>query len=97
MDVFVARQPIFDSRTSVYAYELLFRSGTENVFSSSDPDAASAQVMSDSSSLFGLDSLTAGRRAFVNVTPRILTDSSRSVRCDFPYKRRLRYTVFRIL
>ncbi len=74
MDVFVARQPIFDSRTSVYAYELLFRSGAENVFSSSDPDAASARVMADSSSLFGLDSLTAGRRAFVNVTRRVLIE-----------------------
>ncbi len=74
MDVFVARQPIFDSRTSVYAYELLFRSGAENVFSSSDPDAATARVMADSSSLFGLDSLTAGRRAFVNVTRRVLIE-----------------------
>ncbi len=74
MDAFVARQPIFDSSTAVYAYELLFRSGAENVFLSTDPDAASAQVMADSSSLFGLDSLTAGRRAFINVTPRILTE-----------------------
>ena len=31
-DVFVARQPIFDDRQRVFAYELLFRSGPENYF-----------------------------------------------------------------
>ena len=29
---FIARQPIFDQRLKVFAYELLFRAGTEDVF-----------------------------------------------------------------
>ena len=32
MQVFVARQPIFDLKKRVVAYELLFRSGMENCF-----------------------------------------------------------------
>jgi c-di-GMP-related signal transduction protein len=31
-DRFIARQPIFDSKLRIYAYELLFRSGPENFF-----------------------------------------------------------------
>ena len=29
---FIARQPIFDQRLRVFAYELLFRGGPKNVF-----------------------------------------------------------------
>ncbi len=79
MDVFVARQPILDRSKAVYAYELLFRSGPENIFSSSDPDAATSQVMIDSSSVFGIDSLTVGKRAFVNVTRRVLLEELYSI------------------
>ena len=31
MNVYVARQPIFDKQEKIYAYELLFRAGLENV------------------------------------------------------------------
>ncbi len=30
MDIFVARQPIFDVKKHVYAYELLYRAGEQN-------------------------------------------------------------------
>ena len=79
MDVFVARQPILDANKAVYAYELLFRSSPENLFPGSDPDAATSRVMIDSASVFGPDSLTAGRKAFVNVTRRVLTEGLYSV------------------
>lgn len=71
---FVARQPIFDDRGRVAAYELLFRSGPENVFNGGDLDAASRSVINDSREVFGLDDLTGGRRAFVNVTRQVLVD-----------------------
>jgi len=62
---FMARQPIFDRRLRVYAYELLFRSGPENYFQSS-PDAAPS-VIADSITLFDLQTLIGHARAFVNV------------------------------
>lgn len=62
---FIARQPILDTRLRVFAYELLFRGGPQNVF---QPFAnASASVIADSITLFDLDMLTGRARAFVNV------------------------------
>jgi c-di-GMP-related signal transduction protein len=72
MTAFVARQPIFDGRGEVFAYELLFRPGSENLFGAGDRDHASARVIEDSLALFDFDALTAGRRAFVNVTRQVL-------------------------
>ncbi|MBT9332908.1 EAL and HDOD domain-containing protein [Paracidobacterium acidisoli] len=40
----VARQPIFDASLNLYGYEILYRSGPENLFRG-DPDAASRQVL----------------------------------------------------
>lgn len=68
MDVFVARQPMFDRTQHVFAYELLFRSGLENACLASDLDAASSKVISDSFHLHGIEEITGGRKAFVNVT-----------------------------
>ncbi|MFN3202677.1 MAG: EAL and HDOD domain-containing protein [Bradymonadia bacterium] len=74
MEVFVARQPIFDRKRSVVAYELLFRSGPENFFDlSQDPDIACSRIISDQLHVFE-DGVTNGRRAFINTTRRILVD-----------------------
>lgn len=62
---FIARQPIFDKRLQVYAYELLFRSGPQNYFKPSRN--ASSSVIADSVTLFDLQTLTGQARAFVNV------------------------------
>jgi c-di-GMP-related signal transduction protein len=62
---FIARQPIFDNRLQVYAYELLFRGGPQNYFQPSRN--ASSSVIADSVTLFDLQSLTGRARAFVNV------------------------------
>jgi len=74
MHGFVARQPIFDGRGSLFAYELLFRPGLENVFGGSDHDAASASVIRNSLEDFGLEALTGGHRAFINVTRQVLVE-----------------------
>jgi c-di-GMP-related signal transduction protein len=62
---FIARQPIFDKRLQVYAYELLFRGGPQNFFQPSRN--ASSSVIADSITLFDLQHLTGHARAFVNV------------------------------
>ena len=62
---FIARQPIFDKRLRVHAYELLFRSGPQNFFS--PRHQASSSVIADSLTIFDLQTLTGPARAFVNV------------------------------
>lgn len=74
MEHFIARQPILDQKQRVFAYELLFRRGTDNFFGSLDGDQATSQVMSSSMLLFGANSITAGARAFINFTRRLLVE-----------------------
>lgn len=71
MEKFLARQPIFNSERDVYGYELLFRSGPQNFFDGSHPEAAAASAV-DNLFLFGIDRLTHGRRAFINCTREFL-------------------------
>ena len=75
MEVFVARQPIFDRQQKVYAYELLFRSGFEqNFFDHSDGDSRTKQVLTNSFLSIGMDTLTNGKKAFINFTRKLLLD-----------------------
>lgn len=74
-EVFVARQPIFRSDRTVAAYELLFRSGSSNLFAAGvDPDQASTRVLSNALDVFGLDALTLHKPAYVSATARVLID-----------------------
>ena len=70
---FVARQPILDVHKNIFAYELLFRSSLENFFQSELPDQASSSVLVSSLFLIGMQTITGGRRAFVNFTENLLT------------------------
>ncbi len=72
MEVFIARQPIFDRGRVVRAYELLFRGGVENVFSAQDGNEATRQVLVNGFIHFGMPMLTAGGRAFINLTRDVL-------------------------
>lgn len=74
MDVFVARQPIFDKNLDVFAYELFFRYEGEELYGHPDGDQASSQVMADSFFVIGMDKLTEGKRAFINFTHKLLVD-----------------------
>jgi EAL and modified HD-GYP domain-containing signal transduction protein len=70
---YVARQPILDLRGRVHAYELLFRSGPEQVFRG-DGNMAT-RTMLDNTVIFGIERLTGGATAFVNCTRESLTDN----------------------
>jgi c-di-GMP-related signal transduction protein len=67
VDLYVARQPIFDAANRVVAYELLFRSGSENFFTWTSPDLSVPTTRVISSGMFvGMRTLTDGRLAFLN-------------------------------
>src|SRR4051812_37501588 len=70
---FIARQPIFNCQQKVYGYEMLFRSGAENIFDAPDSDATSSKVISDCCLLLGPGGLMQNKRAFINATGAILT------------------------
>lgn len=76
MDVFVARQPIFDREKKIYAYELLFRSGTVNGFPDIDGETATSSLLSSSFFTIGIDKVAAGKLVFINFTEELLKNKT---------------------
>ena len=72
MEVYVARQPIFNRSKRIYGYELLFRGGSANAFPPIDGDTATSKLLSSSFFNVGIEQLTGGRKAFVNFTEELL-------------------------
>jgi EAL and modified HD-GYP domain-containing signal transduction protein len=73
--VFLARQPILDRAGTVCAYELLYRgTGTDASCPSGAPDAATAKVLHGAIMSIGLDTLTPGCPAFLNITRNLLAE-----------------------
>lgn len=78
MEIYLARQPVFDRNLNAVAYELLFRSGNVGTAIIDDPTKATMQVMVNAFSEIGLEKITNGKPALVNITHDIL------VRGDLP-------------
>ncbi|WP_435921144.1 EAL and HDOD domain-containing protein [Paenibacillus sp. DYY-L-2] len=72
MDVYAARQPIFDSRLGVYGYELLYRKSMNNFYEGSDDNQATAELINNSFLVFQLSDLTDNKRAFINFSGEML-------------------------
>ena len=73
-DIFVGRQPIFNRKLQVYAYELLFRSSTDNKASFGDlsADGATSTTIVSTFLEFGLEKLVGNKLAFINLTAKFL-------------------------
>jgi len=71
VEKYLARQPIFDRKESVIGYELLFRSSLDNYFKPQDSGLTSEFIVNNYL-LFGLQTLTGGRRAFINFNRKAL-------------------------
>lgn len=67
-EIFVARQPIFDIRSNVFAYELLYRSGNTATAGVIDGNAASSQVILNAFVDMGIEEITQSKPAFLNLT-----------------------------
>jgi c-di-GMP-related signal transduction protein len=55
MYFYTARQPILDKDKNLFAYELLFRDGVENVFPEVDSNEATSRMIEGSQLNLGLD------------------------------------------
>lgn len=66
-DIFIGKQPIFDQKNQVVAYELLFRGGVKNNSASFEcEDQATETVIHNALLGFGLDELVGSNKAFIN-------------------------------
>ena len=72
MQIFVARQPIFNNSKKIFAYELLFRDGLENAFPDIDGDIATSNLLSHTFFSFDLKEVLAGKVGFINFTRNLL-------------------------
>jgi len=69
MDIYIARQPIFDRQKRLYAYEVLYRASMENVFPADmDSEEATHTVLAHVLFNIGLDTITGSRKALINFT-----------------------------
>jgi EAL and modified HD-GYP domain-containing signal transduction protein len=69
---FLGRQAILDSDMHLFGYELLFRSGTENVFSGDSEDATNQVI----DSFLSMVSCFSPRNLFINCTREVLVNMS---------------------
>ncbi|MBF0224467.1 MAG: HDOD domain-containing protein [Desulfobacterales bacterium] len=72
MEAYLAKQPIFNTKKNVYAYELLFRDGLSNAMPKIDGDTATSKLLSSSFFTIGIDNITGGKKAFINFTQNLL-------------------------
>ena len=67
-EIFIGRQPIYDRKLGVYAYELLFRAADMNTATITDGDKATSDVIINTFLEIGLDNIVGDRLAFINLT-----------------------------
>jgi len=72
----IGRQPILDKKGDIFAYELLFRSGTQNSATVTNDTMATASVLLNALNSIGLDRLIGSKKAFINVDKEFLTSSA---------------------
>ncbi len=66
MDVYVARQPIFDPKMKVTGYELLYRRSMNNFYEGIDDTQSTAELINNAFLAMEFSELTNGTRAFIN-------------------------------
>jgi len=79
LEIFVARQPILNLNEEVFGYELLYRSSLNNCYDFNDGDKATNEVINNSFLLMGIESLTEGKKAFINCTANLLKNEALTV------------------
>jgi EAL and modified HD-GYP domain-containing signal transduction protein len=71
--VHVGRQPIFDTRGDVVAYELLFRGSVDAVESGRQDTYATSHVLVSAFTEFGIGEVAGDKLCFINLTAEFLT------------------------
>ncbi len=74
MNIFLARQPIFDKKENVHGYEVLYRSSLVNVFDGREADRATSEVIINTFQVIGIDNLSNGKPVFINFTETLIKE-----------------------
>lgn len=72
MEIYVARQPIFNKNKKIHAYELLFRDSMSNFFPDVDANKATSSVLTNTFLSMGVEAVTGNKTAFVNFPQDLL-------------------------
>jgi len=72
MDIYVARQPIFDIKKCIFGYELLFRADMANFFPEIEGDSATSKLLSNSFFNIGIEKIAGSNLAFINFTQELI-------------------------
>lgn len=76
-NICIGRQPIFNKNMRVYGYELLFRSAaTDTTANIVDDSKATAQVVANLLSDFGLNKIVGDKKAFINFNAELLSKNT---------------------
>lgn len=75
----LTRQAVFDRNLGVFGYEVLLRAGEEDLLLGPAPDQAGAKIVERSINTVGLGSLLQGKKAFFNMTRRMLAEDLASL------------------
>lgn len=73
-ELFIARQPIYDSQLGVIGYELLYRSGDMDRAVFDDADLASCETIMNAFMHIGVDTLVGSTLAFINLPTQFITN-----------------------
>ncbi|WNS81868.1 HDOD domain-containing protein [Domibacillus sp. DTU_2020_1001157_1_SI_ALB_TIR_016] len=74
MNLFMARQPIFNVNEHVFGYELLYRNSETNTFPDVSPDQATIEVLIHSFLTVGVEKIAHGHPCFINFTETLLKE-----------------------
>jgi c-di-GMP-related signal transduction protein len=72
MEVFVAKQPIFNKDEEIVGYELLYRNDFTNISPLINGDKATADVIINSYLNIGIDRISEGKPCYINFTENLL-------------------------
>ncbi|MGI6732750.1 MAG: EAL and HDOD domain-containing protein [Anaerovoracaceae bacterium] len=72
MDVYIARQPIFNRNMRVHGYELLYRQSNQNHYCGTDDNRATEELIYNSFLVMDLQTLTEGTLAFINFSKDLI-------------------------
>lgn len=73
MDIYIARQPIFDNKYNVIAYELLYRDGSGNFFNGNISDNMATSILLINSYFnFGINNLVGDSKVFINFDSHLI-------------------------
>lgn len=75
MEIFLARQAIYNKNRKIVAYEILYRNSLENVFDESEKQEAATYKVIQNISSFGLDKLTNNKVAFINFPEEAINEN----------------------